>query len=200
MEDRPELRQFLAKRERVDFADSITKYDRRFKPIKRDFILTPKYFYVIGREKVKKGPEKGQIKEVLKKKVEIQAVSGVSLSTRQDDFFILHENDADNFLESIFKTELISLLCKRYEELTRTKLCLSFKDTLQFRVKKEGWGGGGTRNVTFIRGQGDVATLKAGGKTLTVSIGDGLPRNARLRNGGSWRMKTVGRHPAGGDK
>uniref|UniRef100_A0A8C0VN86 Myosin IF n=2 Tax=Cyanistes caeruleus TaxID=156563 RepID=A0A8C0VN86_CYACU len=179
MEERPELRQFLAKRERVDFADSITKYDRRFKPIKRDFILTPKYFYLIGREKVKKGPEKGQIKEVLKKKVELQAVSGVSLSTRQDDFFILHENDADNFLESIFKTELISLLCKRFEELTRSKLPLSFKDTLQFRVKKEGWGGGGTRSVTFIRGQGDVAALKAGGKTLTVSIGDGLPRNAK---------------------
>lgn len=54
---------------------------------------------------------------------------GCSSSTRQDDFFILHENDADNFLESIFKTELISLLCKRYEELTHTKLCLSFKDT-----------------------------------------------------------------------
>ncbi|XP_065514853.1 unconventional myosin-If isoform X2 [Lathamus discolor] len=167
MEERPELRQFLAKRERVDFADSITKYDRRFKPIKRDFILTPKFFYLIGREKVKKGPEKGQIKEVLKKKVELQAVSGISLSTRQDDFFILHENDADNFLESIFKTELISLLCKRYEELTRSKLRLSFKDTLQFRVKKEGWGGGGTRNITFVRGQGDVAALKAGGKTLT---------------------------------
>ncbi|NWI86333.1 MYO1F protein, partial [Pitta sordida] len=179
MEDRPELRQFLAKRERIDFADSVTKYDRRFKPIKRDFILTPKYFYLIGREKVKKGPEKGQIKEVLKKKVELQAVSGVSLSTRQDDFFILHEKDADNFLESIFKTELISLLCKRFEELTRSKLPLSFKDTLQFRVKKEGWGGGGTRNVNFIRGQGDVAALKAGGKTLSVSIGDGLPRNSK---------------------
>lgn len=54
---------------------------------------------------------------------------GCSPSTRQDDFFILHENDADNFLESIFKTELISLLCKRYEELTRSKLRLSFKDT-----------------------------------------------------------------------
>lgn len=54
---------------------------------------------------------------------------GCSPSTRQDDFFILHENDADNFLESIFKTELISLLCKRFEELTRSKLPLSFKDT-----------------------------------------------------------------------
>lgn len=54
----------------------------------------------------------------------------------------------------------------------------SLSPRLQFRVKKEGWGGGGTRNVTFIRGQGDVAVLKAGGKTLTVSVGDGLPRNA----------------------
>lgn len=31
LEHRPELRQFLAKRERVDFADSIDKLDRRFK-------------------------------------------------------------------------------------------------------------------------------------------------------------------------
>lgn len=59
---------------------------------------------------------------------------------------------------------------------------------LQFRVKKEGWGGGGTRNVTFVRGQGDVAALKAGGKTLTVSIGDGLPRNASECQGtGGWQ-------------
>lgn len=31
LEQRPELRQFLAKRERVDFADSVNKFDRRFK-------------------------------------------------------------------------------------------------------------------------------------------------------------------------
>lgn len=48
-------------------------------PIKRDLILTPKCVYMIGREKVKKGPEKGQVREVLKKKVEIQALRGVSL-------------------------------------------------------------------------------------------------------------------------
>ena len=42
-------------------------------------ILTPKCVYVIGREKVKKGPEKGQVREVLKKKLEIQALRGVSL-------------------------------------------------------------------------------------------------------------------------
>uniref|UniRef100_A0A2K6KTY4 Myosin IF n=1 Tax=Rhinopithecus bieti TaxID=61621 RepID=A0A2K6KTY4_RHIBE len=179
LEERPELRQFLGKRERVDFADSVTKYDRRFKPIKRDLILTPKCVYVIGREKVKKGPEKGQVREVLKKKLDIQALRGVSLSTRQDDFFILQEDAVDSFLESVFKTEFVSLLCKRFEEATRRPLPLTFSDTLQFRVKKEGWGGGGTRSVTFSRGSGDLAVLKVGGRTLTVSVGDGLPKSSK---------------------
>ncbi|ELK08065.1 Myosin-If [Pteropus alecto] len=219
-----ELRQFLGKRERVDFADSVTKYDRRFKPIKRDLILTPKCVYVIGREKVKKGSEKGQVREVLKKKVELQALRGVSLSTRQDDFFILQEDTTDSFLESIFKTEFVSLLCKRFEEAARRPLPLTFSDTyasphhhhpriglgiapsphptippkfpsalpstsarpgkdrmgrLQFRVKKEGWGGGGTRSVTFSRGSGDVALLKASSRALTVSVGDGLPKSSK---------------------
>lgn len=47
--------------------------------IKRDLILTPKGIYLIGREKVKKGPEKGQIKEVLKRKMEFISIAGVSL-------------------------------------------------------------------------------------------------------------------------
>ncbi|XP_036702708.1 unconventional myosin-If isoform X3 [Balaenoptera musculus] len=179
LEERPELRQFLGKRERVDFADSVNKYDRRFKAIKRDLILTPKCVYVIGREKVKKGPEKGQVREVLKKKLEIQALRGVSLSTRQDDFFILQEDTADSFLESVFKTEFVSLLCKRFEEAVRRPLPLTFSDTLQFRVKKEGWGGGGTRSVTFSRGSGDVAMLKASGRTLSVGVGDGLPKSSK---------------------
>ncbi|KAL2090187.1 hypothetical protein ACEWY4_014875 [Coilia grayii] len=179
MEERPELRQFLAKRERVDFADSVNKFDRRFKSIKRDLILTPKGIYLIGREKVKKGPEKGQIKEVLKRKLELNSIRAISLSTRQDDFFIIHESQYDSLLESNFKTEFLSLLCKRYEETTKSKLSLSFNDRLDFKVKKEGWGGGGTRTLVFQRGQGDLAQVKPGGKTLTITIGDGLPKTSK---------------------
>lgn len=47
--------------------------------IKRDLILTPKGIYLIGREKVKKGPEKGQVKEVLKRKLDFASISAVSL-------------------------------------------------------------------------------------------------------------------------
>ncbi|XP_061594762.1 unconventional myosin-If [Cololabis saira] len=179
LEQKPELRQFLSKRERVDFADSVNKFDRRFKSIRRDLILTPKAIYLIGREKVKKGPEKGQIKEVLKRKLEFDSIHAVSLSTRQDDFFILHEAAYDSLLESNFKTEFLSLLSKRYEEVTKRKLTISFSDRLEFKVKKEGWGGGSSRVVAFQRGDGDLAQVKPAGKTLTVAIGDGLPKSSK---------------------
>lgn len=47
--------------------------------MKRDLILTPKFLYLIGREKVKQGPEKGQIQEVLKRQIELNKVQSVSL-------------------------------------------------------------------------------------------------------------------------
>ncbi|XP_015221170.1 unconventional myosin-If [Lepisosteus oculatus] len=196
MEDKPELRQFLGKRERVDFADSVNKYDRRFKSIKRDLILTPKGIYLIGREKVKKGPEKGQIKEVLKRKLEIASICSVSLSSRQDDFFVLHEAEYDSLLESNFKTEFLSLLCKRFEELTKSKLALRFSDRIDFKVKKEGWGGGGSRCVVVQRGQGDLAQLKPSGKTLTITIGDGLPKTAKPTRKGAPQSRGGGRSRA----
>lgn len=49
---------------------------------------------------------------------------------------------------------------------------------LEFHVKKEGWGGGGNRILVFSRGQGEVPQLKPAGKTLNISVGDGLPKTA----------------------
>lgn len=50
-----------------------------FQTVKRDLILTPKFLYLIGREKVKQGPDKGQIREVLKRKIEIKKIQSVSM-------------------------------------------------------------------------------------------------------------------------
>jgi myosin-1 len=51
--------------------------------------------------------------------------------------------------------------------------------SLDFKVKKEGWGGGGTRQVKFVSaGTSDKALLKPSGKVLTVVIGPGLPSNS----------------------
>ncbi|XP_052457931.1 unconventional myosin-Ie isoform X3 [Carassius gibelio] len=182
MDDRPELRQFVGKREKIDFADKVNKFDRRFKSIKRDLILTPKSVYLIGREKVKQGPEKGTVKEVLKRRIDVEKIMAVSLSTMQDDFMILHEEEYDSLLECVFKTEFISLLAQRYEERTQKKLPLKFSTTLEMKLKKEGWGpwnAGGSRQVQFNQGQGDVAVLRPSNKMLQVSIGPGLPKNSR---------------------
>ncbi|XP_063305190.1 unconventional myosin-Ie [Pelobates fuscus] len=183
MEERPEIRQFVGKREKIDFADTVTKYDRRSKGVKRDLILTPKSVYLIGREKMKQGPEKGMLREVLKRKIDVERILSVSLSTMQDDFFILHEQEYDSLLESLFKTELISLLSKHYEEKTQRKLPLKFNNTLDMKLKKENWGpwsgGSGSRQVQFVQGSGDLAILKHSNKVLQVSIGPGLPKNSR---------------------
>uniref|UniRef100_A0AAQ5Y128 Osteoclast-stimulating factor 1 n=1 Tax=Amphiprion ocellaris TaxID=80972 RepID=A0AAQ5Y128_AMPOC len=183
MDDRPELRQFLAKREKIDFADKVTKYDRRFKGIKRDLILTAKSVYLIGREKVKQGPDKGQVTEVLKRRIDVEKILAVSLSTMQDDFMILHEQEYDSLLECVFKTEFTSLLARRFEEKTQRKLPLKFSNTLELKLKKENWGflsgGGGSRQVVFAQGQGDMPVLKPSSKSLQVSVGPGLPKNTR---------------------
>lgn len=47
--------------------------------VKRDLILTSKFLYLIGREKVKQGPDKGQIREVLKRQIELEKIQSVSL-------------------------------------------------------------------------------------------------------------------------
>uniref|UniRef100_A0A8C7ZTH1 Osteoclast-stimulating factor 1 n=1 Tax=Oryzias sinensis TaxID=183150 RepID=A0A8C7ZTH1_9TELE len=184
MDDRPELRQFLGKREKIDFADKVTKYDRRFKGIKRDMILTPKSVYLIGREKVKQGPEKGQVMEVLKRQIDRTPHLPLNRSgnDQSDDFMILHEQEYDSLLECIFKTEFISLLAKRFEEKTQKKLPLKFNNTLEMKLKKENWGflsGGNSRQVEFIQGRGDIPELKPSSKSLQVSIGPGLPKNTR---------------------
>ncbi|KAJ3593607.1 hypothetical protein NHX12_005941 [Muraenolepis orangiensis] len=199
MDDRPELRQFLAKREKIDFADKVSKYDRRFKAIKRDLILTPKCVYLVGREKVTQGPDKGQVKEVLKRRIEVEKILAVSLSTMQDDLLILHEQEYDSLLECVFKTELISLLSRRFEEKTQRKLPLKFSTTMELKLKKETWGflsAGGSRQVVYVQGQGDVAVLKPSSKSLQVSIGPGLPKNTRPTKKGFSNQGRSSRTPA----
>ncbi|GFN82452.1 hypothetical protein PoB_000895800 [Plakobranchus ocellatus] len=180
LDDNPELRAFAGKRERIEFADSVTKFDRRFKSVKRDLLLTGKNLIMIGIETIKKGPEKGKRQQVVKRNIPLDQISDVCMSTMQDDFFLINvHNDYGSFLENVFKTEFLTVLSKKYKERTSRELPMRFDDSFDFHVKKEGWGGGGTRQVRFVRGNGDIAELKPSSKTLTISIGPGLPKTSR---------------------
>lgn len=180
LENRPELRVLVGKREKVEFCETVNKYDRRFKPVKRDLIVTSKAVFLIGREKVKKGPTKGAIKEVVKRKIDFENILQITVSTRQDDFLVMHiRNEYDSFLESTFKTELFLVLNKLMQDRCGRPLNLMFSDRLEFKVKKEGmFGGGSTKVVNVVNGEGEEAVLKSMGGALTVSIGPGLPKNS----------------------
>ncbi|XP_045061642.1 unconventional myosin-Ie-like [Coregonus clupeaformis] len=199
-DNHPEIRQFVGRREKIDFADVVAKYDRRFRTVKRDLILTPKFLYLIGREKVKQGPDKGQIHEVLKRQIEVEKIQSVSLSTLQDDFFIIHEEHYDSVLQCIFKTEFLSLLYKRYDEKTQRKLPLKFNNLLEFKVKKGGWGpfsAAGSRQIQFQPGQGDEVVVKPSSKVLIVTIGPGLPKNSRPTRRDNRKSRYMGNQPPG---
>ncbi|XP_037079375.1 unconventional myosin-If-like [Pollicipes pollicipes] len=180
MDDQPGLRALIGKRERIEFAETVVKYDRRFKASKRDLILTPKYVYLVGREKVKKGPQKGRLVEVVKRKIDLPSISHISLSPYQDDLLVIHvRNQYDSLLMLNFKTEFLTVLKKKCDESIGSNIIINFATQVEFKVKKEGWGGGGVRHVHFERGQGNLAVMKVNAKQLTVSIGAGLDKNSR---------------------
>lgn len=53
----------------------------------------------------------------------------VFCSTMQDDYFILHCNDGyDSFLESVFKTEILTCLTKSYKSQLNKDLQVNFSD------------------------------------------------------------------------
>ncbi|XP_076639673.1 unconventional myosin-Ie isoform X1 [Colletes latitarsis] len=177
LEGKPQIMNLIGRREKVCFSEVVKKYDRRFKVSRRDLVLTNKYLYLIGREQIKKGLEKGKLVEVIKRKLAFNQISHVSLSTLQDDFLIVHtKEDYASLLELIFKTEFLIALSKRYVEDTGHILNIKFSNNLEFKVKKEGWGGGGIRQVILAQiDYGDKEILKPSGKILNVWIGPGLP-------------------------
>lgn len=71
---------------------------------------------------------------------------------------------------------------RRYVELKDQTSVTSSVVRLEVKLKKENWGflsGGGSRQVTFVQGQGDMPVLKPSNKSLQISIGPGLPKNTR---------------------
>ncbi|KAK1124066.1 hypothetical protein K0M31_007090 [Melipona bicolor] len=175
--DKPQILNLIGRREKVFFAEVVKKYDRRFKISRKELILTNKFLYLIGREQIKKGPTKGKLVEVIKRKLSFSQISYVSLSKLQDGFLIIHvKEDYDSLLELIFKTEFLINISKRYVEETGHILNIKFSNNLEFKVKKEGWGSGGTRQIRFIQMEyGNKEILKPSGKILNIWIGPGLP-------------------------
>ncbi|KAJ1361072.1 hypothetical protein KIN20_020249 [Parelaphostrongylus tenuis] len=181
LEHHPALQSLVGKRERVDFAHTVTKYDRRFKTSKLDLLLTTKHLFLIGREKSKNKADKGQLIEVIKRQIDIAHILSIGLSPYQDDFVIVQiRENYTSLLETPFKTEFITTLSKQFKERTRGGILqLEFLLTHTITLKKTRFGGG-TRTVAFhVSGVSALCELKPSGHTLHVTVGQGLPNTTR---------------------
>ncbi len=124
LDRKPALRILINKRETIEFAQTCNKYDRQFKKQKRDFILTNKAVYIIGRDQIKDPKtKKKSIVEIVKRRVELAKISKIALSHLQDNFVVIYPEDEEyaTVLEIEFKTEFLTILNKRFKEAVPNK-------------------------------------------------------------------------------
>lgn len=185
------LRALVGKRERIEFACQVNKYDRRFKVQKRDLLLSGENLYLVGRERIKKGPQAGQFVEKVMRQSKVRDVQNIDLSTRQDDFFVIRvREDFPSLLESVFKTEFLTVFSEKYLAATGHPVNISFSDQITYTAKKDknkikAWVGsmmGDERVLSFVSGSEDFPVLSVKGKTMSISIAPGLPRDTRPGN------------------
>ncbi|TRY67144.1 hypothetical protein TCAL_02955 [Tigriopus californicus] len=186
LEDKPSLKSLVGKREKVEFAQTVNRYDKKLKGIKtakRDLILNGRGIFLVGRELEKKGPNKGQEVETVSRMIAFDQLSHVSLSTRQDDFVILHVvNSYDSVLQIPFKTEFISVLRRVVQNRVQRDVRVVFADRVEFTSDKSRIGSGKKRLIFFENGSSNQEQVSAPGLLkgeLRVAVKDGLPNTSK---------------------
>uniref|UniRef100_A0A0K0F7H5 Myosin-IB (inferred by orthology to a D. melanogaster protein) n=1 Tax=Strongyloides venezuelensis TaxID=75913 RepID=A0A0K0F7H5_STRVS len=183
LEYKPELQTFVGRREKIDFATTLKKYNRKFKSSELDLVVTSKEIILIGKVIEKKGINKGKLVNVEKRRILYGELEYIGLSPFQDNFIIIQvTNNYTSLLETPLKTEMITAIEKRYKEkMNGRNLPLTFKHNFEIKLKKLTFVGGGTRIINFaldntIR---DNATMKVTGKSVLISVGSGLPNTTK---------------------
>ncbi|CAD5211123.1 unnamed protein product [Bursaphelenchus xylophilus] len=188
IENRPALQALVGRRERIDFAHAMTKIDRRFKSSKVDVLLTAKYLWLIGRAIEKNGVNKGKVIDVVKRKIPLENITEIGLSTLQDDYIFLQVKDEyTSVLESPLKTEMLTAMNKRYREVVPGRdLPLRFANSHTAILKKLKYniiGSPGVRDFKFVE---DTSTLRVVAqpekKVLVVKVPPGLPATTKPTN------------------
>jgi hypothetical protein len=109
--------------ERVVFADQVIKFSRRMRPERRDFVITVAALYLVMR-----ATKSGVDLYKLTKRVTMNQIGGVALSTLQDTLVLIYCDDVDILLDNVHRTELVTVLAEYYEAATGRKLNINFTD------------------------------------------------------------------------
>ncbi|KAI6220129.1 hypothetical protein M3Y99_01614800 [Aphelenchoides fujianensis] len=187
LENRPALQAIVGRRERIDFAHTMNKLDRKCRTSKVDVLVTAKYLYLIARVVEKKGVNKGKLVEVVKRQIPYEQLEVVGLSTLQDDYLFLQVRDEyTTVLESPLKTEMLTAMNKRYMERCQRQLPLQFANTHVVKLKKLKFnllGSPGVREFRFTEEAGGVRIrLTPEGKVVHVHVPPGLPASTKPAN------------------
>jgi myosin I len=159
----------------------------------REFIITDQNVLIVGAEKQKDGPNRGKYVKVIKRKIPYSKITGVTLSTLADDFFVLHvSDDYDSVMENFLKTELITVLSENYTVWAGKPLSVKFQDVISYTVKKTTWQSGGTCELRFVPDSSlKFAVPKNNGKSCEIRCPVGLPKDSRPSQNTLFEKKKV---------
>ena len=146
--------------------------------------MTENFVFIIGAEKEKNGPNKGKLLKIVKRQIGFSDISSISLSTKCDDFLVIHTpNDYDSVLETVLKTELITVISERYNLKLGRCIMLNFKDDIEYSVKKTTWQSGGQYGIHFVLDASQSSPEStSSGKSTTIRVPSGLPKDSRPTN------------------
>ncbi|KAF7639707.1 hypothetical protein Mgra_00000628 [Meloidogyne graminicola] len=118
LDQRPGLQAIAGgRREKIFFAATVTKYDRRFRTTRTDLLLTGKAIFLVGREALKAGTNAGKMVEAL---------------TKKNYFFFIKW-----CFETPLKTEFLAALNKRLKEYCHiSSLPLQITDKFTVQLKQ----------------------------------------------------------------
>eukprot|EP01102_Stenamoeba_stenopodia_P015921 TRINITY_DN5501_c0_g1_i2.p1 TRINITY_DN5501_c0_g1~~TRINITY_DN5501_c0_g1_i2.p1 ORF type:complete len:1059 (+),score=290.73 TRINITY_DN5501_c0_g1_i2:110-3286(+) len=168
--------------DKIHFADSINTYDSKAKKHRRVILLTDKTIYIIGimllaadkNSKVKPQTELtaqvNPFKYVLARRLELNSISSVSLSSLADNFMVINVNMQHcQIIECRKKTELLEMMSRSYSGLR-----FDFKQAIPVQVKDK---------KKLVNKNLVFETNPAGGNgTLTpqfkVQVASGLPASS----------------------
>jgi myosin-1 len=107
-------------------------FTQGLKTAKRDLVVNARGIFLCGREKANnknsKNNDSNAGEVVITRHITFDQLSHISLSSRQDDFVVLHVfNSYDTLLQVPFKTEMVSAT-KRVAEARGKDLRVAFAD------------------------------------------------------------------------
>ncbi|CDF88994.1 ZYBA0S03-06678g1_1 [Zygosaccharomyces bailii CLIB 213] len=87
-----------------------TKFGRSAQRVKKTFILTSKYFYIVGQVR-----QQNTLHYAVEYKIDVNSIRSVSLTNLQDNWVainLVNNQQPDPFINTVFKTELVTRLKK----------------------------------------------------------------------------------------